>query len=139
MCFHLCCFLHRAAKINLEHFKWRENDLLVEFLSLWVTVIPVYIASGMRSLILKEKYNRHMRKYFSQSKDCEMLFSVGTMYLLLTFSFAIGSLEIVIFCFSGNMDYAGGSAAVCFHIAFCPWIGERLLLSSSAVSPELLC
>jgi len=48
------------------------------------------------------------------------------------------SLELGIFYFSGNKDYAGGPAVTRFHVAFCPCAGERLLLSSSTVGSELL-
>lgn len=59
--------------------------------------------------------------------------------MLPKFSIAIESLEIGIFYLPPNKDYAGGFAATHFHVALCPCAGERLLLPSSMVSPELLC
>lgn len=50
-CVFICVvFLHWAAKMNFRHFKLKQrvNDLLVEFLALWITIVPVYITSNIR-------------------------------------------------------------------------------------------
>lgn len=89
-----CVFIHvvfymKPAKMNFEPFKFkcRENDLLVEFLALWIAVIPFYITSGIRSEILKEKYHGHC----SQRECCQILFSDASMYLLPKLSFKSGN------------------------------------------------
>lgn len=117
LCFHPCYFLYQAAKMNFGPFKFkcRENDLLVEFLALWIAVIPFCITSGIRSEILKEKYNGH----YSQRECCQILFSDASMYMLLKLSLATESLEMGILSFSGHWDNAGGSAAVHCLVAFC--------------------
>lgn len=90
---------------NSEHFKleWRVNDLLVQFLALWITVVPVYITSNIRLWILKEKYHGHMPTNYSQRECCQIPFFDG-MYLLSKFSIAIESLEIKTFTLSGNKE-----------------------------------
>lgn len=141
LCFHPCCFLHWAAKMNFGRFKLkcRSNDLLVEFLTLWISVVPVYITRSIRPWILKEKYHGHIPTDYSQMECCQILFSDGSVYLLPKFSIVIESLEIGVFYLLGNEDSAGQSAVTRFHVAFCPRAGERVLLSPAAVSPELLC
>lgn len=61
---------------NFEHFqlKRRVNDLLVEFLALWITIVPVYITSNIRLRILKEKYHGHMPTNCSPRECCQIPF-----------------------------------------------------------------
>lgn len=82
-CVFICVFFFALRCQNFEHFqlKWRVNGLLVEFLALWIMIVPVYITSNIRLWILKEKYHGHMPTNCSLRECCQIPFFDGSLYI----------------------------------------------------------
>lgn len=55
------------------------TDLLVEFLALWIAIVPVYITSNIRLQILKEKYHGRMPTNCSLKECCQIPFFDGSL------------------------------------------------------------